>query len=304
MADIGFRPPVIEDAEWIRPLVYASGTRNADYSFANIFCWAETYRVLVARLGGALVTQMTIDGVPMYSFPLGLTDGAAVKSVVETLGEESRRGGTPLRLFAMSDADKRLLSELFPGKFRYSSDDGVNDYLYLAEKLDTLAGKKLHAKRNYINRFLSEGKSWDTEPISEGNTEEVLRTYDLWLGGKNFDPDAIAGEVISIRSALEHFPKLGLDGLVLRVDGKVAAFTIGEPLCEDAYVAHFEKALPDITGAYQLINREFAGFIRETYPNTVYVNREEDMGIENLRKAKHSYFPDIIEVKHYAESVL
>jgi hypothetical protein len=174
------------------------------------------------------------------------------------------------------------------------------DYLYEAEKMASFAGKKLHAKRNYVNRFTAAYPDYVFEPITESNISDCLLTDGLWLYAKDDDEfDNISGEVSALEACLINFCELNADGGLIRLSpgGTVIAFAIGERLSGDTFVTHFEKALTDIDGSYQIINRDFTRYVLEKYPEIKYINREEDMGLENLRKAKRSYYPDIMEEK-------
>jgi hypothetical protein len=294
-----FRPITLEDKNWINPLVFASKSRNADFSFVNMFAWSRDYAQRVCCCDGCLIGEVTIDGERRLSFPLGVTDDTALRTIVTEL----RAAYSPFVMSALSSAHVAELSRVFPGEFTAESDPNLSDYLYDLDKLTTLAGKKLHAKRNYINRFTTDNPDWTFEPVTPLNAGECMMTDGLWLYNKKDDGfDTIPGEVRALERALTNFTAIGLDGglLRLRKGGSVAAFTIGERLSEDTYVTHFEKALPDIDGAYQMINREFARAVKEKYPSVRYVNREEDMGIEKLRQAKRSYYPDLMEDKYTA----
>jgi hypothetical protein len=108
-------------------------------------------------------------------------------------------------------------------------------------------------------------------------------------------------EKCAVRRCFDHYQELGLEGGFIRLDGRIIAYTMGEQLNNDTYVIHIEKAFGDIQGSYQLINQQFAALIQEKYPQIVFVNREEDMGLDGLRKAKLSYHPDKMEVKSWAK---
>lgn len=107
-------------------------------------------------------------------------------------------------------------------------------------------------------------------------------------------------EQSAIRKAIRHRQSLGLEGLLLRVNGEIAAMTLGSPLSETVFDVHFEKALDCYEGAYAAINRAFARYIRDKYPAAMYLNREDDMGLEGLRKAKLSYNPACLHEKYWA----
>ena len=102
---------------------------------------------------------------------------------------------------------------------------------------------------------------------------------------------------------MDHYHALGLEGGLIRVYGEVVAFTMGDRLNSDTYDVHFEKAYGELQGAYAMINREFARWVRAKHPNVRYLNREDDMGVEGLRKAKESYYPDYLEVNFSAVEI-
>ena len=178
------------------------------------------------------------------------------------------------------------------------------DYCYDIDRLADLTGKKLHAKRNHIHRFEEHYQDWTVEEISAENLPECIQLNQDWE-----DAAAAAGHedwnahegCEALRRCLIHQQELGLEGLLLRAGGKPVAFTAGKSLGGDTYDVFFEKAYSEIQGAYPMINREFARWIRKNHPEIRYLNREDDMGEENLRKAKLSYHPDLLLEKYIAE---
>jgi hypothetical protein len=184
-----------------------------------------------------------------------------------------------------------------PGAFDFEESRDDADYVYLTERLSTLSGKKLQPKRNHISRF-KDNPDWRYEDISEENIEDCLIMSKDWCEKYNCeDSQDLDDEYCAVRQALQHYFTLGFDGGLIRREGKVVAFTIGEPLNNSAYVVHIEKAYHDIQGAYPLINQEF---VLRNCQDYTYVNREEDTGDLGLRQAKLSYGPDILLTKYTA----
>ena len=179
-----------------------------------------------------------------------------------------------------------MLDKTEPGKFEFSEDREFADYIYSAEKLETLSGKKLHAKRNYVNRFCA-GREWSFRELEQGDFPACLELLRHWHEGEQ-DEDII-GEHEAIVRCFEHYGELDLAGGVLFVDGELAAFAVGERISADTADVHFEKAVAGIDGAYAMINRELVRLMRARWPELEYINREDDMGLENLRQAKLSY---------------
>jgi hypothetical protein len=206
-------------------------------------------------------------------------------------------------LFGLSPENIAVLNNLFPGSFEYRENRDNFDYIYLLEKLVTLSGKKLQAKRNHINRFKA-NNNWGFEPLSAENLAECWEMNIEWckIHGCNEDQH-LANEDCAVRRCFKYFTELGLEGGLLRSEGRVIAYTMGEKLNSDTYDVHIEKAFGEIQGAYQMINREFAALIQDNHPDLTYVNREEDTGSEGLRKAKLSYHPDKMEEKYLGQYV-
>ena len=159
--------------------------------------------------------------------------------------------------------------------------------MYQSQSLATLGGKKLHSKRNYINRFKQ--LNWSFEDITPDNIDECKQMSLEWCIRNDCDKsEDKSEEMCAVGIGLEHFFDLGLVGGILRVDGRIQAFSYGEQQCSDTFVTHVEKAFTDYDGAYPMINYMMANRFCK---GLEYINREEDMGEENLRKAKKSYHP-------------
>jgi hypothetical protein len=186
-----------------------------------------------------------------------------------------------------------------PRQFDYKLNRSVSDYIYTSEKLIHLKGKKLQSKRNHINRFKREN-DWKYYSLT-GNpslVEECKNMLDRWMEVNREEKDpSLVYDDCATTLMLDHFDCLDLKGGLICVDGRIAAFSIGEPLTEDTFVVHVEKAFTSVHGAYTIINQQF---IENEASGFRYVNREEDMGIENLCQAKMSYHPDILLEKYNA----
>ena len=196
----------------------------------------------------------------------------------------------PFRMYNVTPDNFACMEQWYPDRFQIEYNEDVADYVYESEKLATLSGKKLHSKRNHINKFKAvyEGR-WSYEPITKDNLEECFQMALKWRNENGCEDDEEKNAEICVTlNSLRLFEELELVGGVLKVDGEIAAFTIGEPICEDTFVVHIEKAFADIDGAYTMINQQF---VQHACMDYKYVNREEDTGAEGLRKAKRSYRP-------------
>lgn len=292
---IEFRRPTLEDKEWMTEKIRQSDFRGCEYSFGNLYIWRNVSDVNVANLEGFLcVTGASKEGEVIYNYPVGSGDE---KRVLELLIQDAKEKGCIPRFRGVLEEQKERLEELFPGEMEFTTKEDDWDYIYEVEKLTTLAGKKYHGKRNHIARF-KDADDWSYEPITEQNIAECEEMNRVWCEeygcGKS---ESAREEQCAVKQSFLHFKELSFEGGLLRKAGEVVAFAIGESLNSDTYNVHIEKAFPQIQGAYPMINQQF---VLHNMQNFTYVNREEDMGDEGLRKAKMSYKPQIWLKKYVA----
>lgn len=230
----------------------------------------------------------------------GLRD---LPGTLELLRQDACERGIPLRLFGLLPEERDRLEALCPGRFRFHSVRDSADYVYETEQLAQLHGKKLQAKRNHCNRFEAAYPDYRVLPLTADQLPRCRAFTDEWyrLHFLENDPADYALEQRAIGLAFDHFDALGMTGLVLEVEGEVVAFAMGNPIRPDMFDVNFEKARADMNGPYPMINREFARRIAETPYR--FLNREDDMGLEGLRRAKESYIPDLLLEKLLAEEL-
>ena len=284
---INFLPISLSDkAEYEAHLSKESGL-GCEYSFANLFLWG---RQNIARLGGQMLMFSQFSRRSVYPFPVG--DGDK-KTALDAIIADSRARGIPCRITGISAESRELIESLYPEKFRFHADEDSFDYVYGIDDLADLKGKKYHGKRNHINRFLEAFPDYKVEPITEENLPRVKKMLENWYNERlSENPNSdFHMERAALSRAFANMDALALDGLALTNAGEVLAFTVGSRMYGEYYDVHFEKAVSGADGAYAAINSEFARYIRNKYPDVRYIDREEDMGIEGLRKAKRSYHP-------------
>ena len=163
-----------------------------------------------------------------------------------------------------------------------------DDYIYSIQELIELKGRKFEAKRHHIRTFLRNTPDFSYEVMNADNALECVPVTKAWLRRQQSDDEILQAETFAVEQALTQFAELNLSGGLIRIDGKIKAFTVGEALSEDTVVIHIEKADPEVVGLYQMINREY---LAHSWSHMTFVNREEDMGIPGLRAAKLSYRP-------------
>ena len=288
---MNFKSIEIEDRHWVEPLLAESGFQGNDYTFGNLYIWNDLYRQQVAKEQEMLCVRSRNPGTGEYKylFPAGAGN---LEAVIEALSQDAKALGVDFVLRGFGEKEAVLLEQLFPNRFQIESVREEWDYLYKVEDLTMLSGKKFHKQRNHLARF-EKGPEWSFAPLGADNMEACRRMCEIWYGehlaGGNTAALMDRGVV---ENALEYFEKLGFTGGVLFQGGVVVAFTIGEPLNQDTYAVHIEKAFAEVQGAYPMINREYLKSVATEY---TYVNREEDDGVEGLRKAKESYYPILLK---------
>ncbi len=272
--------------------LFHCGERGCGYSLANLRLWG---RQRVAFLQDALVLFSQFDRSSVYPFPIVKGDA---RPVLDAIIQDARKRGLQCRLTAMTATDCATLEELYPGQFRFHPDRDSCDYVYDIHALADLPGRKYQRKRNHANRFWQNHPDCRILPLDESTEDATQAMLRDWYESRPELTSTAHMEQVALRRAFEHREALGLEGIVLMEDGRVLAMTMGSFLSEDTVDVHFEKAVED--GAYAAINQAFASRLREKYPQLKYLNREDDLGLPGLRKAKLSYYPHHLVVKFWA----
>ncbi len=282
-----FRELKQEDRQWAAPLLERSGGNGCEYSFTTLFMWRKFYHNRIALQDGVLY----ICSGESYLPPVG----GDMREGIERLWNHARGEGRPFVLYGADAALAAQIEQWYPGKLSIEPSPGDFDYLYNSGDLAELPGKKYHSKRNHIAAF-SRAYAWTYEPLDDGNTEDVIELSREWCRQKgNCEDRGLKSERCAIREALGFRRELGIVGGLIRVDGKAIAFTFGSPINRETFDVHVEKALPDYGTAYTVINREFVSRELRDYR---YINRENDLGLDGLRRAKQSYHPAILLEKY------
>lgn len=289
---MSFRKLLVSDKEEYQKYFLSDKRKGCEYTFACNFIWQDVYRSTFDIIENCYVAKTDRHGHNIYNLPLGEKEDIvkAIKAIIEIEGKN-----TVLR--GILDYHIPFLREHFCDMFEFSYNRDESDYIYLSENLINLSGKKYQSKRNLIKRF-NDNPDWCYEEITRDNVGECINLNHIWCDDKNVAiSEDMRIEIGACNTALAHFDVLDLKGGLIRREGKVVAYSIGEALTDDTFVVHFEKAL-DIKGCYQTINNEFS---KHNCAGFKYINREEDAGEEGLRKAKLSYNPEIILHKYEAK---
>lgn len=264
-------------------------------AFANIYCWQPLYRSEWAVVEGFLVVRFRLDGGERLAYmqPLSPNGDSDFSTIIPLLAADASSMGQPLRFAGLTTEGVEMLRKYTPERFAFSASRDYADYIYAADDLRNLPGRRYQPKRNHINRFRNEN-DFRYLPLTAEHAEECLRLAERWGEGRTDDDATIAAEREAMMRAFENFDTLDLQGGAICVGGELAAFTYGSRVCGDTFVTHIEKANTKFNGIFATINALFARLLPESVQ---FINREEDMGIEGLRKAKLSYYPVAVEPK-------
>lgn len=284
---LSFHSVTLADKALVERYTLHSSRMNCDLSFVNLYGWQTLYQTEIAEWGGFLFFRFQTDGHLAYLCPVG--DGDR-KLALSELKEDACIHGHPLLIIGLCEDWLPMVEWMEAGRFRLDENRDHADYIYFREALANLAGKKLQSKRNHVNAFFRNYPDARFEPLEKKHVAECLALAREWGASRTGRDEqrAVAAEFCAIERALGKMEELGLIGGVLEVGGKIVAFTYGGTVNHETFDVCVEKADLRYEGSYAAINRLFAAYLPERFR---YINREEDLGIEGLRKAKLSYRP-------------
>lgn len=285
-----FHQPTMNDFDWLKAVLGQAQPMSCEYALSNLIGWSSHYGAQIASIENCLVAKIVKNEV--FGFPKGDNWKAALVALKQRYEFPS--------FYGLTVEEKDRLEKAFPGEYVFYPSRNSFDYIYRVSDLAMLAGKKYHSKRNHISYFKN-NYNWSYEELSQENIDDCIRMNEKWyMLNVDKDPEGIEAERRVLEFSFENFEKFAFVGGVLRVDGEVVAFTFGEQLNDNVFVTHFEKAFSSIRGAYPMINNQFA---LNTLKDYEFVNREDDLGSEGLRKAKLSYYPEILLEKYTAVKI-
>jgi uncharacterized protein len=296
LPDDDFRPFRLEDRDLLERAFRDAGYRLCEYSFATQFCWRAFNESRWARAGGWLLVRYLDHGEPRFLCPIG--PGDPTEAILACMDRLVREGAEPRVDYVPESVRLRLADD---PRFAFEPDAGNDDYVYLRSDLAELAGKKYARKRNHVARFLRDGRPWSFDRVGPADMPALGDFLKEWCAGHGCEDDPrLDFEMRALGICLENLEALGQQAAVLRREGRIVGMALGELLTPDTLVVHYEKALTDVDGAYQVLAREFA---RTAPAGVAWIDREQDMGHEGLRASKLSFYPDHMERCWVARSV-
>ncbi len=294
-----FRPVQIEDKDKYEEIFFKYGHKGCEYSFGNLILWGERN---ISFEDGHIALYSRFDGKWYYSFHFG--DGDKKQLIDNIISDAKEKGIIPV-ITGLYEDEKAFLEQHYPDIFAVSTSRGSYDYVYAIDDLADLSGKKYHKKRNHLSQFKKACPDYKVQTITSDLIPKVSQMAEEWYAKRILEaPDAdFEMERVALGRALKNYDALGMDGIVLTCGERIIAFTMASRMSKDTLDVHFEKAVTDINGVYAAVNYEFARYARVKYPDIKFLDREEDMGIEGLRKAKESYYPHHLVVKYRAQKI-
>ena len=286
---IAFQPIDLESKDIFTHYLARDSLVLSDMSFANCFIWRNARDICFAQVQDCLVIQTRYEGKNPYIFyPIGDGDKQGALKICK---EFYAQNNLALEIHALNATQAKHIHAEFGIQPQENRDRF--DYVYNVPELIALSGRKYHKKKNHLNFFLQEHKDFVFEEISTHNASEIMQVNDKWFEANPNKTEGLKFENLGINDALRFYDELGLKGGIIRVNGNIEAFSFGEVLHGDlegkkVALMHIEKANQQIRGIYQAINQQV---LEHCFAECGFVNREEDLGIEGLRKAKLSYQP-------------
>ncbi len=291
---LDFQNISIEDRERVENYFEFLEEPFCDFIFGNLFCWSVVENTKIAFFNNFLFIRFSDDEKFYYTFPLGKGE---IKNAINLIIEDAKINNKKFQFVCLTKNQTKILKEIFGEKIKINKNRDTFDYVYSVEKLATLSGRKYHSKKNHFNSFKN-NYDFIFEEINENNLPECVEFANEWYRETQVT-QALLKEQKVLNNALENYFNLNLIGAIIKINGNIIAFCVGEKMYQkNMFCTHFEKASFEFPKAYTAINKLFSDFLINNFE---FVNREDDAGIEGLRKAKLSYHPEFILKKYYAE---
>ncbi len=252
----------------------------SEFTFANLYLFRDKHNYQLTLLPNNLFAVLgKDDDKPFFMLPFGLPEADTLERLFQDY--------TTMKCVTL--AQKESLTQM---GYQVVEDRDNFDYLYSRSDLAELQGRKFSKKRNLIKAFIS-NHEYTGKPLLDEHIPEALNILEQWR-----EEYGDTGDYYAAREALEQSWELQLCGGIYYVEDRPVAYSLGEELANStSFVIHFEKAVKGYKGLYQFVNQAFASILPDFYGT---INREQDLGDDGLRQAKHSYKPTGYVVKHVA----
>ena len=291
---MNFKELVIEDKPVFDRFLRLHKFKTCEYSFTNLFIWRRAYDIQYTVFNNVLIIKkMDSEGGYHFMQPIGYTRDN-LKVIIDRLIQYKEEFNFK---FLFKDVEEKFikdLKEIYPYEFYITEDRDTFDYIYDSSSLISLSGRKLHNQKNHYNNFIK-NNNYRITNITREEVFQCMKVYEEWCKQKDCDNYNLYYELNSIEELLKNRDKLNLESMAVYVNEKMSAFTIGEKINDEMAIIHIEKADSKVIGLYNFINKTF---VEQYFSDVPLINREEDLGIEGLRRAKLSYNPIKLEPKY------
>ncbi|HEY9062121.1 MAG TPA: phosphatidylglycerol lysyltransferase domain-containing protein [Pseudobacteroides sp.] len=287
--ELDLKEITIKDRDYFKGFLDKNNSEISELTFTNLFMWRNFYKFRYAQIGNMLaLISVPEKGIPFSFAPFGEFNKENFKEAILTVQRYFERNNWKMVFGRVPENLLAYFGEIFQNKAEITLDKNNSDYVYSAKELISLTGKKYDGKRNHIHKF-KKLYGYKYERLSALHISECKRIMDEWCAQRSCEEhDASYCENKANKELLDNINELGCKGALISVDGRYEGFTIGEMLNKNTAVIHVEKANSNVKGLYTLINQQFC---ENEWDHAEYINREQDLGIEGIRKAKLSYHP-------------
>lgn len=298
-----FQDISLEDKSQIESYTKQWACENAEMSFAHMYMWGSNQKIQYAQENDILYIKLDFPEETTFLWPPIPKN----KNITpDQYGEAVNKGISYLKSIGVEPSFRSVSSPFYELMQKSCPDLVLHtapwnfDYVYASQDLIELKGRKYHGKRGHIKKITTLYPEYEYCSLDSTMAQECMELYDRWRERRFEKTIDQYDERSSVERALFNLEALGLKGGCIKIEGAIRAFTIGEQILPDMFQIHIEKADDTIDGLYPLINRDFAA---DACAEVAYINREEDMGLEGLRKAKRSYYPVKMVEKYNATAV-
>lgn len=295
MGSILWRTPTPCDYDRMKSLIAKSDSYGSDTSALNIYLLRKKYNIQISYYNEFLLRKYYgQDGRRGYGYPLGTGE---IEDVIEKIQSDAYENNEEVKFCLVDEKQKKVMEKYVSEGKMWKNDMGNNDYIYLRDDLAKLSGKKYHKKKNHVLKFERIYEDQRYENICNDNINDAVYVVEQWFDEHMPKEDKLRDfEYNAIMEAVKYYTTFKLTGGVLYAENKPVAMTIASGINEKICDVHFEKAVGKYVtdGAYAVINRMLACELRDY----AYFNREEDINVDGLRKAKMSYHPYMILRKY------
>ena len=294
---LSFEPIRIDRQEDYQAYLSLCPEITSDYSFINLWSWAEEHGLLWAWADQLVWIKQTRPR-DVYWAPVGPWNDLDWNILLRQILND------PSLFIRVPEMLVSLWKEQVAEKLVIEDSRGQWDYLYDIHELTTLRGKRFHKKKNLLNQFVKKYQ-YQFVPFQSELIDRAIQMQEAWCVWRDCESvDALYHENRAIQRLLDHWHLLtGLVGGAILIEQQIAAYTIAECLDEQTLLVHFEKGDQDYKGIYQAINSMFLQSVNSnpSFQQIHVVNREQDLDDEGLRKAKLSYHPTGFRKKYQVQ---